>query len=260
MPSLMSAKSEFKDYFSNQAQEYAIYRPNYPSVLFEYLDSIVHHHRTVWDCGTGSGQVALELTKYFDKVYASDASENQIQNASLHPKIQYFVSTAESTHLKPKSIDLVTVAQALHWFDLDGFYTEVKRILQPKGILAVWCYGLFQIPLEEVHLKLALQNFYATVEPYWPPERHLIDEQYRTISFPFLEIKQAPQFLMQKEWTINQLIGYLLTWSSTQKCIDSKGEAIVLSKLENMSNSVSSPEKLISVQWPIYWRVGRLRL
>lgn len=253
----MTPQNNFKDHFSKQSKEYAIYRPTYPPALFQYLNSVVPEHETAWDCGTGNGQVALELTNYFPKIYASDASENQIKNAVRHPKIEYFVSLAEATTLPDKSIDLITVAQAAHWFNLDTFYEEVKRVLKLKGILAMWCYGLFQISPEEEKLKSALQEFYDSINSSWPPERKLIDNQYKTIPFPFTEIK-SPQILMQKEWTINQLIGYLLTWSSTQKFINDQGQNMMFNKLETIINSVSSAEKLITITWPIYWRIGSL--
>ena len=255
----MSNKNNFKDYFSKQSRGYAIYRPTYPSSLFDYLNAIVTEHQIAWDCGTGTGQVALELTRYFNKIHASDASENQIENAVLHPKIQYFVSVAESTYLNSNSVDLITVAQAAHWFDLDAFYAEVKRVLKPQGILAMWCYGFFQIPEEEVKLKSALQEFHETINPYWPPERKLINDQYQTIPFPFTEIK-SPEMSIQKEWNIHQIVGYLETWSSTQRCINEQGQDVIAKKLTAIVNSVSSSEKLILIDWPIYLRIGRLSL
>jgi len=248
-------QKHFKDYFSKQSKEYATFRPTYPPELFQFINSVVARHGTAWDCGTGNGQVALELTRYFDKIYASDASKHQIENAFLHPKIEYFVSIAESTCLATSSIDLITVAQAAHWFNLDAFYAEAKRVLTPQGTLAIWCYGFFQTPQEELKLKSALQEFYNTINPYWPPEKKLIDDQYRTIPFPFSEIK-SPQIFMQQEWNINQLVGYLETWSSTQRYINDKGQAVILKKFEEIINSVSSPEKLIVIDWPIYWRIG----
>lgn len=253
----LKPQNNFKDYFSKQSQEYAVYRPTYPLDIFQYLNSIVPEHETAWDCGTGNGQVALALTNYFQKIYASDASANQIKNAIQHPKIEYFVSLAEAAPLPDKSIDLITVAQAAHWFNLDAFYEEVKRVLKLKGILAMWCYGLFQISPEEKKLQLTLQEFYDSIDSYWPPERQLVNHQYKTIPFPFIEI-QPPQIFMQKEWTINQLVGYLLTWSSTQRFINEQGQNIMFNKLETIIHSVSSAEKLITISWPIYWRIGSL--
>jgi ubiquinone/menaquinone biosynthesis C-methylase UbiE len=247
--------NNFKDYFSKQATDYSLYRPTYPDALFSYLNDIVNKHQTAWDCGTGNGQVALSLTPYFNKIYASDASEKQIKNAVKHPKIDYFVSVAESTHLEDNSIDLITVAQAAHWFNLEAFYAEAKRVLKSDGILAMWCYGFFEIPEEDIKLKLALQQFYEQIEPYWPPERQLINNQYKTIPFPFQEIL-APEILMQKQWTIAQLVGYLSTWSSTQRYILEQGEESLNNQLEIILNSVPSSQKLIPVSWPIYWRIG----
>ena len=253
----MSEKSSFKDYFSKQATEYALYRPTYPSSIFNYLNFIVSGHSTVWDCGTGSGQVALALTPYFDQVYASDASENQLNNATANPKIRYFISVAESTQLNSNSIDLVTVAQAAHWFRLNEFYAEVKRVLKPEGVIAMWCYGLFQIPEEETTLSFALKQLYDTIESYWPPERQFISDRYQTIDFPFAEIK-PPQILMQKQWTIEQILKYISTWSAIQQYFNDQSQKRIIELFEVIKNSVSSPNKKIRIDWPLHWRIGRL--
>ena len=252
----MNACSSFNDYFSKQAREYALYRPTYPAAVFSYLNSIVPGHATAWDCGTGNGQVALALTHYFDQLYASDASENQVKNAAINPKIQYFISVAESTHLPKNSIDLITVAQAAHWFRLSEFYLEVKRVLKSGGIIAMWCYGFFQLPKEETQLQSALEKLYDGIESYWPLERQLISDCYRTIDFPFVEI-EPPQIVMQKQWTVEQIVGYLSTWSAIQRYINDKGEKPIIELFDDIISSSSSPDKRIKINWPLYWRIGR---
>ena len=252
----MNASSSFKDYFSKQAKKYAVYRPTYPAALFSYLNSIVSGHATAWDCGTGNGQVALALTHYFDQVYASDASENQLENAIANPKVQYFISVAESTGLATNSIDLVTVAQAAHWFRLDEFYAEVKRVLKPQGVMAMWCYGFFQLPDEETELKFVLEKLYERIESYWPLERQLINDRYQTIDFPFAEI-EPPQILMRKQWTVEQIVGYLSTWSAIQRYISNKGEEPIIELFEAIIGSTSSPDQRIRINWPLHWRIGR---
>ncbi|MGH2415895.1 MAG: class I SAM-dependent methyltransferase, partial [Microcystaceae cyanobacterium] len=214
----------FKDYFSQTASDYARYRPHYPKPLFAYLSELAPDRKIAWDCATGNGQVAYELAAYFKQVYASDASEQQIQHARQHERIQYLIAIAESTPLADQSLDLITVAQAFHWFNPEAFYQEVQRVLKPNGIIALWCYGFCQIPDASDSLNNALQQFYDTIDPFWSPERLLVTSQYQTISFPFPEITPPP-FAMTQDWTADQLIGYLTTWSSVQTYRKLHGDA-----------------------------------
>jgi SAM-dependent methyltransferase len=249
----------FKDYFSKQSSDYARYRPLYPKTLFEYLSGLASDHTAAWDCGTGNGQVALGLTDCFQQVFASDASPQQIEQAVRHERIEYFVSLAESTQLPSASVNLITVGQAFHWFDAERFYREAKRVLKPEGILAIWCYGLFNIEDASAQLEQVLQNFYQHVESYWPPERQLVEDRYATLSFPFAEIN-APDFFMSVEWEASDLTGYLQTWSATQRCIETEGSDYVQQALAEISAHWNAGGHLRQrIQWPIYMRVGRNR-
>lgn len=248
----------FKDYFSTVAANYRESRPsNIPAELFAYLSDITSEHQIAYDCGTGNGQIANQLTPYFEKVYASDASSKQIKYAIKKPKIEYFVATAESSPLQSNLVDLITVSQAFHWFDRDAFYTEAKRILKPNGILAIWCYGLFNIPEASESLNKCLDKLFKLVKPFWPPEIQLIEDKYQTISFPFKEILTPEgRFSMTHDWTAEQLIRYLCTWSSTQKLVKEQGKE----ELNNLSAEIAenwiTSQKAMTINWPLYFRVG----
>ena len=206
----------FKDYFSQQAAAYSTYRPRYPKALFEYLASLCSRCDRVWDCATGNGQVAMSLVPYFQKIIATDASASQIENAATHPSIYYRIEPAEKTSIETASIDLITVAQALHWFDRARFFTEAQRVLKHNGIMAVWCYKLLSISEE---IDPIIEEYYRDiVGNYWPVERQLIEEEYRSIHFPFEEI-DPPQFKMEAMWSLDRVFGYLETWSATQRFI-----------------------------------------
>ncbi|MBE9041335.1 class I SAM-dependent methyltransferase [Oscillatoriales cyanobacterium LEGE 11467] len=209
----------FKDYFSKQASAYSTYRPRYPDALFEYLASQCDRCDRVWDCATGSGQVAMSLVPYFKKIIATDASASQIENAAPHPLINYRVEPAEQTTIETHSIDLATVGQALHWFDIERFYVEVKRVLKPGGILAVWCYQLLSIS-EKID-PIIEEYYHQIIGEYWSPERQLIEEGYRSIDFPFEE-RVTPQFQMEAMWSLDRVFGYLETWSATQRFISAR--------------------------------------
>jgi ubiquinone/menaquinone biosynthesis C-methylase UbiE len=244
----------FKDYFSRQAADYARFRPHYPDELIQYLSDLVDTKQTAWDCATGNGQVAIALANTFEKVYASDGSSAQIANASRRENVEYLVSVAESTPLAPHSVDLITVAQAFHWFDAERFFSEVKRVLKPRGILALWCYQFFQLPDADTRLTATLQRFYDEIEPFWPPERQLVDEGYRSIPFPLVEIP-TPSFSMTANWTAEQAIGYLCTWSAFQRYLDRHGEEKIVTLLDQLQDHWGDRQP---VSWPIQLRVGRV--
>ncbi len=244
---------EFKDYFSKVSEDYARFRPMYPSDLFQYLASIAPRHLLAWDCGTGSGQAARGLVEHFDQVIASDASSSQISKAANHPRIQYRVMAAERTDLEAESVDLITVGQALHWFDIDAFYAEANRTLRPGGALAVWAYGFVHSD-QRIH-DLLVEYFQKTVGEFWPPEREKIDFGYKSVHFPFEEL-EAPSFSMTANWTLKQLKGYLGTWSASLRYKEKKGVDPVNLVAERLANAWGdAPARELT--WPIHLRVGR---
>lgn len=243
----------FKDYFSHQAADYARFRPAYPAELFAYLASLCRERELAWDCGTGSGQAAIGLADYFQKVIATDLSKKQLAGAAAHPRVVYQIAAAEETSIPPASIDLITVAQALHWFDLDRFYAEVRRVLKPAGVLAVWCYNL---PKIAPAIDSLLEEFYSqTLGPYWSPERRLVEEAYRYLPFPFAEIP-APAFSLVTEWDFQNFAGYLSTWSAVQEFIRRRGMN-PLDLLLNALRPVWGEEKAQKrIAWPFSLRIG----
>lgn len=244
----------FKDHFSGHASEYAQFRPLYPRPLFQYLAEIAPERNCVWDCATGNGQAAVALAEFFDRVIATDASPRQIANAEAHDKISYRVASAEKSELSSASVDLITVAQALHWFDRYRFYAEAKRVLKANGVLAVWCYNLFKISPE---IDRLVASFYAeTLGPYWDFERKLVETEYSTIDFPFDEL--APRaFHMEAEWSLEQVLGYLRTWSATKNFIAEHGFDPVAELSETLRSLWGNAEATKMVAWPLSVRVGR---
>lgn len=241
-----------KDNFSHDSKQYAQFRPHYPKELFDHLLSLIKEKNTAWDCGTGNGQVAGVLADHFREVYATDISQQQIDEAVTRPNIYYSIQPAEKTSFNEKQFDLITVAQAIHWFRFDDFYTEVKRTLKPGGIIAVIGYGPVQTtePLQAI-----IDHFYKNiVGPYWDAERHYIDELYQTIPFPFEEIKM-PVFTMSYEWTIEQLTGYLSTWSAVKHYRKQKGHD-PLSFIEKELQEAWAGLSTHSFEFPVLLRVG----
>ncbi len=245
--------AQFKDHFSKQADQYAAYRPRYPAELFQKLASLSNSRQQAWDCATGNGQAAYALAEFFEQVIATDASANQIANALAHDNIHYEVSPAEKTRLKKNSIDLITVAQALHWFNLEDFYVEVKRVLKPGGIIAVWSYNFLDLSPE---INEILNDFYSNkVGVYWPPERSLVEAGYQDIYFPFKEIK-VPVYHMSAQWNMAQLLGYLGTWSAVQRYLDDTGESPLPELAAALGKVWGGREKIYTIRWPLTLRLG----
>ena len=247
--------TSFKDHFSSVATQYAAYRPGYPAELFDYLAGLCGARRLAWDCACGNGQATVPLAERFEEVLGSDASAKQVASAVPHPRARYRVAPAEDSGLEAGSADLVTVAQALHWLDLPRFYAEVERVLTTGGVLAVWTYA--SPHLDEPRLDGLLQRFnHDTVGASWPPERRLVEEGYRSLSFPFPEL-DAPQFQLQQHWNLPHLVGYVRSWSATQRFIAEHGIDPVNAFAETLAESWGDAELPRRIAWPLRLRVGR---
>jgi SAM-dependent methyltransferase len=245
----------FADHFSGISAAYAAFRPRYPDALFDFLALAAPARDVAWDVGTGSGQAAVGLARRFKHVIATDASSSQIEHATLDPRINYRVCPAESCDLNDRSVDLVTAAQALHWFDRPRFWTEVRRVLRPHGVIAVWTYVMTEIAprIDEI-----VRRFYKdVVGPYWPPERRITEERYQTIEFPFAEFA-APSFVIEQAVTLDDVAGYVRTWSATRAFIKRHGEDPVVRLVTELGAAWGDPQQSRLARWPVAMRVGRI--
>lgn len=203
-----------KDLFSGHAADYALYRPTYPQELYEWVFSRVRYFENAWDCGTGNGQVANVLAQRFKNVEATDISKAQMQQTVPNPNVRFHVCSAETTPFLEASFDLVTVGQALHWFDFERFNAEVKRVSKPHALIAVWTYELLSVSPE---IDAIIENFYRnTLGEYWEKERLHVENQYVEIPFPYRNVEKKV-FPKTYAWTLPQLCNYLRTWSSVKK-------------------------------------------
>ncbi|GAB4129086.1 MAG: class I SAM-dependent methyltransferase [Raineya sp.] len=244
-----------KDYFSEQSDSYAQFRPSYPEEFFTYLDQLLPTKNNAWDCGTGNGQVAIRLAKMFENVFATDISQAQINNAFQAKNIHYSLQTAEKTNFTEQIFDLIVAAQAVHWFDFERFYAEVRRTAKKNALLVLIGYGRVQIlePIDKI-----IDNFYFNVlGQYWDKERKYIDEHYQTIPFPFEEL-QTPTFTHTYTWSLEHLIGYLGTWSAVKKFRKQKGYN-PLKQLRTQIEEIFDTQKSFEVHFPILLRIGRVR-
>jgi SAM-dependent methyltransferase len=247
----------FKDHFSAGASGYAAHRPTYPVALAELLGSLSPTRRRVWDAGCGSGQLSTVLAEVFDEVAATDASAAQIASATPHPRVHYAVAPAESSGLPDRSIDCAVAAQAAHWFDLDRYYGEVRRVEKPEGLVALVTFNIMRVTDE---VDWVILEFYAgPLEKHWPPERRLVEEGYRSLPFPFAEVK-APPLELHQRWTLPQMVGYVGTWSAVQSLRRAGGQAEVERFASNLQAAWGDPDVVRDVRWPLTLRLGRVEV
>ncbi len=246
-----------KDRFSTQSGAYAQFRPHYPKILF---DDILKHvpyisRQAAWDCATGNGQAAKVLANYFKKVYATDISQKQLGNAFISDNIIYSIGKAEDSVFDPNMFDLITVAQAIHWFDFENFYAEAKRVAKPNAIVAIWGYGTLSLDYQP--LNTLFWHFYNhTIATYWDTERRHIDAHYKTVPFPF-RIIETPQYEMVFKWNRVDFEGYLNTWSSVQNFQNKEGYNPVTNLMHDIRKYWKDGIKH-TVRFPIFMTIGRV--
>jgi ubiquinone/menaquinone biosynthesis C-methylase UbiE len=244
----------FKDHFSVAAHEYDRYRPGYPRALIDFLAAAAPRPALAWDCATGTGQAAVALAARFSKVIATDASSAQLAHAVAHPRVEYATARAEDCGLADGIADLVTVAQALHWLDLERFYAEVRRVARPGAVIAAWTYSLADA---DPAIDPMVAAFYAEMAPWWPPERSHVEEGYRSLPFPF-EPLVAPSFEIREAWPLERLLGYFSTWSAVNRCRKDTRQDPVIALGKRLAEVWGEPSRPRPVRWPLHLRVGRV--
>lgn len=247
--------SGFRDHFSHDSAGYAAHRPAYPPELFVWLAEQAPARAMAWDCATGSGQAALGLAAHFERVLATDASPQQVAHAVCHPRVEYRVATAEASGLPAASIDLVTVAQAAHWFDLPRFSGEVRRVVRPGGLVALWGYERL---LVDARVDAVIERFYTErLAGCWPPERRHVETAYRDLDFPFTPCP-TPGFTMTAVWDLTELLGYIGTWSAVQRYRELRVADPMPGLREDLHKVWGSPGTRKVIKWPLFMRLGRV--
>lgn len=246
----------FKDYFSTQSVDYRKFRPDYPQEMIDFIVSNCAETNIAWDCATGNGQVAIMLSPKFNKVIATDASSKQIEAAVAKPNITYKVATAENSGLPDNSIDLITVAQAAHWFNLPEFYAEAKRVAKQGAVLAVWGYAHHSISLDIDNVVLKLYK--DILSDYWPKERGIVEHRYESIILPF-ETIETPVFSMVKHINMHELIGYLNTWSATQLYIQCNHNNPISLIYDELKEVWGNADEIRDIKWPVFLKVSHIR-
>lgn len=245
------------DHFSGQSSAYAEFRPTYPDALGEWLAMMAPSPNCVWDCATGNGQAATMLARHFTTVIATDASEAQIARAVPDDRITYRVASAYASGLPDTSCDVVTVAQAAHWFSLPEFYAEAARVLRPGGLLALWGYA--RLESDNPPLDAVVHDFqYRELAGWWPTGRELVDDEYRSLAFPWARI-QSPPFTMSVRWTREQLLGYIASWSAVVRKRDASGRDPLLDLAPRLRALWPDDHDVRAIRWPLFMHCARLR-
>lgn len=245
----------FKDHFSALAAGYAAHRPTYPAALADFLAGASPRAGLAWDAGCGSGQLSTLLAARFERVVATDASPEQIAQAAPHPRVEYRVAPAEAGGLPDAAADLAVAAQAAHWFDLERYYAEVRRVARPGALVAIVCYGALRVDGEAGPV---LRRFYTdALGPYWPPERRHVEDGYRSLPFPFAEIP-APRLEIRREWALADVFGYVRTWSAVRALEQAQGPAPLETFRRELARAWGGDDVTRTVTWPLAVRVGRV--
>lgn len=250
----MTTIATFKDHFSQQSADYSRYRPGYPADLIEWVASRAPDRTLAVDCATGNGQAAIALAGHFETVLAVDGSRAQLERAQPHPNVRYELAMAEDLPVPDQSVSLVAAAQAVHWFDFERFHAECRRVLRPGGVIAVWTYEKFQAGAA---IDAIVDRFYEdVVGDYWPPERRYVEEAYQTLPFPWAE-ETVPSFRLQTEWSLEQAMGYLASWSAVQRCKDQHPGHDPLPAIQAELATAWPAVGTLRLNWPIHLRLGR---
>ncbi len=241
--------------FAGEAAQYAHLRPTYPEGLFDFLSATVAAPEVAWDCATGNGQAATHLARHFERVIATDESAEMIGQAPRDPRIAYRVSEAEDSGIDASSVDLVTVASAIHWFDLSRFYAEVRRVVKPGGVLAAWTYytPVFGNEIDDIIKRLA----HDVLEDYWDARLHYVVDEFHDLPFPFEPI-EAPAFRTDMMWDMQDLLGYFETWSSALKYRETNGSPSTALIEDDLTKAWGDPEQKQDLHFPLYMRIGRV--
>ena len=241
--------------YSSWAKLYFQSRPQYPAALFRDLAQLCEQRDRAWDCATGNGQAALALADHFASVVATDQSAQQLSQAPRHPRIQYFVAAAERSGLAPGSTDLVTVATAVHWFDLTEFYRELERVLRPGGVIAVWAYHIAH--LEAICGDLLWAFYQDVVSSYFSAGARLVDDRYAGIHLPGASIETGA-YWMEANWNCNEVLTFVRSWSGTQQYIKRHGNDPTDSLKHDLCRLFMNEEAKHLLRWPLYLKVSRL--
>jgi hypothetical protein len=246
----------YQDHFSGHAAAYARHRPRYPEGIYTWLASLTNGHDLAWDAGTGNGQVAVSLAAHYREVHASDVSADQLARATPHAGVTYHQEPSDRVSLRHASVDLITAGSAAHWFELEGFYSEATRVGKRGAVIALWSYGPRDIA-DRIHPSI--HRFQEkVVRDYWPERIQLVHERYTTLPFPFEEI-EAPPFSMSADWNLRELLGFLDTWSASQRYLQERGSHPLNEIVDELTQAWGEPEGRRHLEWPLFFRVGRIR-
>lgn len=250
----------YEDHFSRHADAYALHRPRYPNELFAWLASLTLDHSLAWDAGTGNGQVAVALADHFDRVLGTDASSDQLARAERHERVEYRHEPADRGSLPNASVDLITAGAAAHWFELDGFYTEVRRVAKQGAAIALFSYGPrdFADVFARMFGERTIHRFHENVlAGYWPERIQYVNERYATLPFPFEEIAASP-FAMTADWNLRDVLAVLDTWSAAQRYLRERGTRAIDEIAPALARAWGDPERRYHFECPLFMRVGRV--
>lgn len=244
------------NWFDQGGRGYALFRPEYPSALAAALADLAPGRGRALDVGCGTGQLTLQLARHFTDVIGVDPSEEQLRNAPAIDGITWISAPAEKIPLNDASVDLITAAQAAHWFHRPAFYAEARRLAAPGAVIALVSYGVLRLDDDALNKRFA--KFYRNeIGPFWPPERKLVDSGYADIDFPFEEL-HAPALAIERDWKPKEFLGYVSTWSAVRRAVTVGRQDLLSAFARDLSGLWGGEQRRRQVIWPINMRIGRI--
>ena len=244
-----------QSYFDFSSDVYSKGRPTYPPELYLWLSNQVKNQQCVWDCACGTGQVSIDLAAYFEQVEATDISESQIAEAIPHRKVNYKVSPSEVCEYPDQHFDAICVGQALHWFDLEKFWPEVKRTLKPGGIFACWGYSWLSV-CPEID-DIINSQIMSKLKPHWPAQNRTLWNQYDDVTFP-LEMLDVPEFELTFKWNAYRLFDYMQTWSAIRALEHEDATQVLADAWDAIIKVWQEPLEKREVTIPFFVKAGRV--
>ncbi|KQK04108.1 putative methyltransferase DDB_G0268948 [Brachypodium distachyon] len=258
--------------FLKQAKQYAATRPAYPPELFEFIASKTARHDLAWDVGTGSGQAIAPLAKLYKEVVGTDTSAQQLSYAPPLPNVRYVHTPADlplagihAAVAPPSSVDVITVAQAFHWLDLPRFYADARSVLRaPHGVLAAWCYTEPRVDAGGA-VDAAFWRLYEASQPHWAPNRKMVDDEYRSVEFPFDpvdgEAHTGPfEFSTERRMDLDDYLTYISSWSAYQTAKDKGVELLDEATVREFAAAWGGDRGVVkTVRYPVFLRIGKVR-
>ncbi|KAL4426897.1 hypothetical protein ABPG74_008821 [Tetrahymena malaccensis] len=225
----------------NQGQNYDKYRPKYPSKFFDLILKDLNSKESYLDVGCGTGQMLFKLNSHFKIAVGTDLSEKQVSVATekisnnqnymnvkvIQSDANNLISSLQKNSL-PLNYDLVTVGQALHWFEVEKFLqlTQSKILNQNQNsrlAVAAYYWDGFDIDInnEQLSGKQIHEQYYNSIKNYYDFDRDNLYSNYKHYPFnKYFEQTSEDSFIEKDIFQLDDLVRYMKTSSAYNTLVE----------------------------------------